>query len=479
MPEWSMADSPEDRAPASVARIIDDVTVLSHTEPAVPGYPELPPSEGGRGAAHFLERHSIGIAGNRIAWVRPAAEVTEGERAGAEIIPGRGRLAMPGLINTHTHAPMVMFRGAAEDVPTADWFNKHVWPMEVNMTDRDVRLGAELAIGEMLLSGVTSFADHYFGMGEIAQAVEGSGARALLASTFFSSQGPAGLEQSVAFAEEWHGKAGGRVQVALGPHGAYTVSDDDLRRTAAEASRLGVLTHIHAAENPNQTRASLEKRGITPMQVLSETGLLESGVLIAHGAGIIEDDLRWLVPYRDRIGVGSCTKVYLKHAQSGTTPVRMLHDAGITVGIGTDGAAGHNTLDVFESMRLLAETEKDKLSDATWLTMEHALDLATRQSAAVIGRAGELGALLPGYLADIAILDLSGPHLQPMHSLAAALVYAVRPSDVETVLVDGEVVVRDHSLTRLDLSAAIAELTERMPALRDTSHGTRIQEYNP
>ncbi|MFC4243473.1 amidohydrolase [Gryllotalpicola reticulitermitis] len=476
-----MAESAQGAAPqASASLIIDDATVLSRTEAALPGYPELPPDAGGRGAAHFLEHHSVGIAGNRIAWVRPVADVTAIERAAAaEVIDGRGRLAMPGLINTHTHSPMVMFRGAAEDVPTADWFNKHVWPMEVNMTDRDVRLGAELAIGEMLLGGVTSFADHYFGMPEIAGAVEASGARALLAATYFSSEGAAGIDRGVAFAEEWHGGAGGRVQVALGPHGAYTVNDDDLRRTAREASRLGVLTHIHAAENPRQTASSLAKRGVTPIQVLHDTGLLESGVLIAHGAGIVEDDVRWLAPYRDRVGVGSCTKVYLKHAQSGTTPVRLLHDAGVAVGIGTDGAAGHNTLDVFESMRLLAETEKDKLSDATWLTMEHALDLATRQSAAVIGRGAELGALVPGYLADVAVVDLAGPHLQPMHSLAAALVYAVRPSDVEHVIVDGDVVVRDRRLVHLDLSAAISELNERMPALRDTSHGTRIQDYNP
>ena len=213
--------------------------------------------------------------------------------------------------------------------------------------------------------------------------------------------------------------------------------------------------------------------------MLHDTGIIETGVLIAHGAGIIEEDLRWLTPYSDRVAVACCDKVYLKHAQSGTTPVRMLHDAGITVGVGTDGPGSHNTLDVLESMRFLSLTEKDRHNDATWLTSQHALDLATRQSAAAIGQSGRLGALLPGYRADIALIDTRGPHMQPMHDLAAALVLSVKSSDVSTVLVDGRVVVRDHRLTTLDVEPAIAELNRRVPQLRDTSHGRRIQDYAP
>jgi Cytosine deaminase and related metal-dependent hydrolases len=460
--------------------IIHDTLVLAGTTRPAVDYPSLPREDtASRGVATFLAGHSIGVKDGTIAWIVPAAEVTDATRSGAEIIDGRDRVAIPGLLNSHTHSGMTMFRNSAEDVPTDSWFNDHIWPMESNMTPRDVRLGTTLGIGEMLLAGVTSFADHYFDMAEIAKVVEESGARALLAQTFFSSQGDEGIESSAAFAAEWNGAAGGRIRTAMGPHAPYTVDDDDLRRTADHARRLGIRTHLHSAENPAQTASSLAKRGVTPTQVIHDTGIVEAGVIIAHGGGIIEDDLRWLVPFADRVGVASCDKVYLKHAQSGITPVKLLHDAGITVGVGTDGPASHNTLDVLESMRFLSLSEKYVHADATWLTSQHALDLATRQSAELFGQGDSLGTLAPGYRADIAIIDITAPHMQPMHDIAAALVLSVKSSDVVTVLVDGEVVVRDRRLTRLDVDEAIWELNRRIPHLRDISHGRRIQDYAP
>lgn len=473
-----MSESATARAAADI--IISGARVLSHTEPAAPGYPQLPASDtAARGTAVMLDDHAIGVVGGAIAWVVPRTELTPEDLAGAELIDGTGHVAIPGLMNSHTHSAMTMFRNSAEDVPTRSWFNEHIWPMEVNMTSRDVRLGAELAVAEMLLAGVTSFADHYFDMDEIAGVVERTGARALLAQTFFSSQGDAGIEASADFAERWNGAAGGRITTAMGPHAPYTVNDAHLERTAEHARRLGIRTHMHVSENPAQTASSLANRGVTPVRVAHDTGVVEAGLIIAHGAGIIDDDLQWLTPYADRVGVACCDKVYLKHAQSGTTPVRMLHDAGITVGVGTDGPGSHNTLDILESMRFLSLTEKDRHSDATWLTSAHALDLATRQSAALFGLGDRLGALLPGYRADIVLIDTRGPHMQPMHDLAAALVLSVKSSDVSTVLVEGKVVVRDHRLTTLDVEDAIAELNARVPQLRDTSHGTRIQDYNP
>jgi 5-methylthioadenosine/S-adenosylhomocysteine deaminase len=465
---------------AAAETIITGATVLSHTEPGLPDYPRLRPSNpDAGGVVHFLDDHAIGIANGEILWVVPSSEVGDAEKDAAAVIDGRGHVAIPGLINCHTHSAMTMFRNAAEDVLTRSWFNDHIWPMEVNMTPRDVRMGAQVAVAEMLLAGVTTFADHYFDMNEIATVVDESGARALLAETYFSSQGEEGIERSAEFAEKWNGAANGRITTAMGPHAPYTVTDADLVKTAEHARRLGIRTHIHTSESPGQTTSSLANRGITPVQVLNDTGILETGVLIAHGAGIIDDDVRWLVPFADRVAVASCDKVYLKHAQSGTTPVRMFHDAGITVGVGTDGPGSHNTLDILESMRILSLTEKDRNSDATWLTSQHALDLATRQSAAAIGQEGKLGALLPGYRADIALIDTRGAHMQPMHDLASALVMSVKSSDVSTVLVDGQVVVRDHKLTMLDVEPAIEELNRRVPQLRDTSHGRTMQNYAP
>lgn len=461
----------------TVDLIVSDATVLTRTEPAEAGYPDDPARR--RATAELLEHHDIGVADGAIAWVRPTGSTPEEERAGARVIDGRGRVAIPGLINCHTHSAMTMFRGSAEDVPVHSWFNDHIWPMEVNLTPHDVALGARLAIGEMLLAGVTTFADHYFSMDEIAKEVLASGARAVLAPTYFSSEGPAGLDRSAAFAAEWHGAADGRITAMMGPHAVYTVDDADLARTARVATELGVRTHLHAAEGMFQTESSLANRGVTPMQVLHDTGLLESGVLIAHGAGITPEDVQWLAPVADRIGVGACDKVYLKHAQQSTTPVRLLHDAGVPVGIGTDGPASGNTLSVLESMRLLSLVEKQKEADATWLTSAHALDMATRQSALTVGLGDRIGALLPGRRADIALIALDGPHLQPLHDLAAALVLSVQEADVRTVLVDGRVLVDEGRLTTIDVQEAIDGLTRRIPQLRDRSHGRRIQDYAP
>ncbi|MQA35397.1 amidohydrolase [Modestobacter roseus] len=463
----------------TVDTIITHATVLTGTTRPAAGYPALPAEDtAARGTATFLPDHAIGITAGEIAWVLPTGEVDPVDLAGATVLDAGGQVAVPGLVNTHTHSPMTMFRGSAEDVPTASWFNEHIWPMEVNLTERDVTLGARLAVGEMLLAGVTSFADHYFMADRIAEVVADSGARALLASTYFSSQGTEGIARSAEFAERWNGAADGRITTAMGPHATYTVDDADLEATAEHARRLGVRVHVHAAESMSQTRSSLARRGVTPVQVLHDTGVLEAGAIIAHGTGIIEDDLRWLTPFADRVAVASCSKVYLKHAHS-ETPVRMLHDAGITVGVGTDGPASNNTLDVLESMRVLSLVQKMVHADATWLTSAHALDLATRQSAAALGLGDRLGAIQPGFRADVVLLDLDKPHLQPMHDLAAALVLSVRASDVTTVLVEGRVVVRDGALTTMDLTDTIAELNARLPGLTDTAHGRTIQDYAP
>lgn len=460
--------------------VIRHARVAAETHRPDAGYPALPRDDSAaRGGLVDLPGHSIGVTDGRIAWVLPDDDVDPALIAGAEVIDATGQVAMPGLLNSHTHTPMVMFRGAASDVPTAEWFNDHVWPMEVNLTDRDIRLGARIAIGELLLSGVTSFADHYFGMDAIAEEVEASGIRALLASTYFSSEGASGRERSVAFARDANGAAGGLITTALGPHAPYTVDDDDLRLTARDAERLGVRVHIHAAENLSQTASSLARRGRTPIGILHDTGILEAGALIAHGAGIVAEDVELLVPFADRVGVASCTKTYLLHAQDGTTPLRLLHDAGISVGIGTDGAAGSITLDVLENMRLLGMIEKYSSKDATWATSAHLLDLATRQNAEVFGLAGQTGALRPGLCADIVLIDLGAPHLQPVHDLAHTLALGAHQGDVSTVIVDGRVLVRDRRLLTIDLDAAIDELSTRLPALTDRSHGHRVQDYAP
>ncbi|WP_406053392.1 amidohydrolase [Kribbella sp. NBC_00889] len=395
-----------------------------------------------------------------------------------EVIDGTGLLAVPGLVNSHTHSPMVMMRGAAEDVSIDDWFNQRIWPMEVNLTPDRVRVGARLACAEMLLAGVTTFVDHYFYADQIARAALESGIRADLAPTYFSSTGPEAIDAAIATTRDLS-TLDPRITASLGPHATYTVTDEDLRRTADIARAEGFRIHLHAAETEEQTRSSVDRLGVTPMEVLDRTGVLDAGALIAHGCGIRESDLAILERHADRIAVASCPKVYLKLAMGSVTPIRSLQSIGVPVGVGTDGAAVHNTLDVWESLRMVALTQKQREQDAEWMTISDTLRLATRGGAKAAGLPDTIGALEPGRQADIALVDLSGPHCQPLHDPRAALVYSVRPSDVVTVLVAGQVVVRDRQLTTLDLDEVLAEARDLAHTLVDLSKGGAVQHYTP
>ncbi|MGW6281540.1 amidohydrolase [Kribbella sp. NPDC055071] len=406
--------------------------------------------------------------------VEPANAAETGEW---EVIEGRGLLAVPGLINAHTHSPMVMMRGAAEDLSIDDWFNRRIWPMEVNLTPERVRVGARLACAEMLLAGVTTFVDHYFHADQIAAAALESGIRADLAPTYFSSSDDA-IEAAIATTRELR-TLDPRITASLGPHATYTVNDDDLRRTAEIARAEGFRVHLHAAETEDQTRSSVDKYGVTPIQVLERTGVLEGGALIAHGCGIRDSDLPILERYADRVTVASCPKVYLKLAMGAVTPIKSLQSAGVRVGAGTDGAAANNTLDVWESLRMVALTQKQREDDAEWMTVSDTLRLATRGGAAAAGLEDRVGALEPGRQADLALVDLSGPHNQPLHDPRAALVYSVRASDVVTVVVDGNVVVRDRQLTTMDLDEVLADARALAHTLVDLSKGGAIQHYAP
>ncbi|GHH02906.1 hydrolase [Streptomyces lanatus] len=424
----------------------------------------------------FEENAAIVVHGGVIESVTAAGAVRG--RAAVERIDAGGQVALPGLVNCHTHAPMVTLRGVAEDLPIEEWFNDVVWPIESNLTERDVELGARLACAEMIRGGVTCFADHYFSMDAVAAVVEECGMRAHLGEAFFSSQGAQGRERSLEFALRHRGGAGGRITTALAPHAPYTVDDADLAATADLAREHGLPVHLHAAENRDQAETSLARHGVTPIEVLRRTGILDTDVLIAHGTGILDRDLPILRDASGRVAVATAPRGYLKFAWPTTTPVRALHDIGIPVGLATDGAASNNTLDVWESMTLTALIQKSTTGDPRWLTSRQALHHATLQSARAIGLGDSLGTLAPGRRADIILIDLTGPHTQPVHDLAATLVHSARSSDVRTTIVDGRVLMRDRELLTIDVPGVVRELGERMPALLDRGHGRRIQDYD-
>lgn len=449
-----MSDPVDPTAPADL--VITGATVLGH---------------GDDGTIDFAAAQDIVIRGGAIEAVVPHA----GPIPAVETIAADGMVAMPGLINCHSHSPMVMFRGAAEDVPEARWFNEFIWPMEVNLTEDDIELAARLAAAEMIRSGTTTFVDHYFSMDAIARVTEEVGMRGLLGWTYFSSEGPAGFERSLGFAREWDGAAGGRIRTALAPHAPYTVTDEDLVTTATAAREHALPVHIHASEARIQTRNSLERHGVTPIEVLRRTGILDGHTVIAHGIGIVADDLPTLAA-APQVGIGSAPKGYLKHGFD-TTPLRLLRSAGVPVGLATDGAASNNTVDIWESMTAMGLVQKATERDQAYLPAREVLGIATTESAAVAGLTGIVGRIAPGHRADLILVDLSGPRTQPIHDLASTLVYSAHSDDIDTTIVDGRVLMRGKRLLTVDVAAVVAELAPRLARLTDRSHGRSIQDY--
>jgi 5-methylthioadenosine/S-adenosylhomocysteine deaminase len=420
----------------------------------------------------ILSNHDILIRGNRIEEVAPIGGVDGAD----EIIDGAGMLAIPGLINTHAHVPMGLFRGLAEDVDIATWFNDFIWPLESKLTDDDVYWGMQLGLAEMIEAGVTSVADHYFHMDRAAEAVEKAGTRAALGWAVFGSQGEEGVERTASFAESFNRAASGRITTWLAPHAPYTCDEGFLRSVSREAERLDLGIHIHAAETDHQTRASLKAHGRTPIQILEDTGVLDRPAILAHCCGATAEDIE-LMASRP-CGVAHAPKTYLKLAM-GAAPVIAFREAGVPVGLATDGPVSNNTLDILESLRLMAMVQKHDSGDSQRLTVGEALTVATRGSARVFGLPEDLGQLAPGFLADVALIDLGGLHNQPPHDPAANLVYSMRASDVRTVICDGKVLMRDRVLLTLDRGEITARVGESMARLSQRVPDSRIQIYIP
>jgi 5-methylthioadenosine/S-adenosylhomocysteine deaminase len=426
------------------------------------------------GRCRVLRQHDIDIDGRRIAAVTPSGSAPAAD--GAEVLDATGQLAAPGLINTHAHVPMGIFRGLAEDVDIETWFNEFMWPLEANLTADDVYWGMQLGLAEMIAAGVTAVADHYFHMDRAAAAVELAGTRAALGWAVFGDQGEEGIRRTTEFAEEFDGAAEGRITTWLAPHAPYTCDDAFLAAVAAESARLGLGIHIHAAETVGQTEASLAAHGRTPIRILADTGVLDHRTILAHCCGVTADDIE-LMAVRP-CGVAHAPKTYLKLGM-GAAPVLELRRAGIPVGLASDGPVSNNTLDLLESLRLMAMVVKHETGDPRQMPVADALTVATRDSAAVYGLPDELGRIAPGVLADLILIDQSGAHNQPPHDPAANLVYSTRASDVVTTICDGRVLMRDRELQTLDLEEIRARVGESMERLSRRVPESRIQLYRP
>ena len=379
------------------------------------------------------------------------------------IINGRNYLCLPGLVNSHTHAAMTLLRSYADDLPLMYWLEKKIWPLEAHLTDDDVYWGTMLAILEMIESGTTTFSDMYMFMDQVAKAVEESGIRACLARGLsgVGDQAEEGLLESKEHLEKWQGAADGRISIWLGPHAPYTCPPDYLEKVLALAQEYRAGIHIHVAETRDEVEQINNLYGKTPVAYLKDLGVFKFPVLAAHCVHLTGDDIPSLA--EAGVAVAHNPESNMKLA-SGIAPVPQMLAAGITVGIGTDGAASNNNLDMLEEMRTAALLHKVNSYDPLVLPAPQVLSMATRDGAQVL-RLEDVGLLKPGYKADLILINLDQAHLYPRNNLAAHMVYAAQASDVDTVIIDGQIVMEQKKVLTIDKERVFQEVEDRSQRL--------------
>jgi len=393
-----------------------------------------------------IERGSVAIEGDRIEAV--------GEEVGGradKVIDARGKAILPGLINGHTHLPMVLLRGFADDMPLNEWLCDKIWPMERNMKPEDCYVGALLGALEMIKAGTTCFADNYFHMDQVALAVEKTGLRGVLSYGMIDRDDEQKMREEIkigrSLVKSFQGKAGGRILTMFGPHAPYTCSRECLLRVKELAGKFGVGIHIHVSESSEEVKQTVKKYGKRPVEYLDSIGFLGPEVLAAHCVWVTKKEIRIIRENHAKPVHNPASNMKMG---SGIAPVTEMFKAGIPVALGTDGAASNNSLDMFREMKLAALLAKVRKLDPTALPAMKALEMATRNGAAALGLEDKIGSIEVGKKADLILVDLKKPHLSPLHDVVSHLVYSAAGSDVDTVIVDGKVLMENGVVLTLD-----------------------------
>jgi len=421
-----------------------------------------------RGAGTIVAVGGETAGANETAGVK-ASESTDRTAEADETLDADGGLVIPGLVNAHTHVAMTLLRGYADDKPLDPWLREDIWPAEAELTPEDIEVGAELGVLEMIRSGTTAFADMYFAMDRVADAVDRAGVRARLGHGVVTvgkdaEDARADVEESLEVARQLDGAADGRIRSAFMPHSLTTVSEEYLREGVAEARETGVPIHLHANETTDEVDPIVDERGERPIAYAEDLDALGPNDFFAHGVHVDDSEIDRLADAGT--AVVHCPASNMKLA-SGMAPVQRLREAGVTVALGTDGAASNNDLDVFDEMRDAAMLGKLAADDAAAVPAEAVVEMATAGGADALGLPG--GRIEPGAAADLAVVDLDAPHLTPVHDPISHLAYAAHGSDVRHTVCDGEVLMRDREVLTLDAdavreraSAAAADLVERV-----------------
>lgn len=423
------------------------------------------------GPSGVVREGAVLVEGSEILEVDPAAEL-KAKYPGYERLDARGKLVLPGLVNTHHHAAMSLLRGYADDLPLQEWLEKWIWPLEVHMKPEDIYWGALLTAVESLLGGCTTVNTMYHyrpGLNE-AKAFADAGARAAIGHVCFSWRKDEDRRMLKDLAENWHGAAGGLIRVTVDPHAPYTVDPaymqelHQMRLDLNERLRAGkepVVTHMHLAETADEAQKVQRAYGLGPersvIRHLDRLGVLDSHVIAAHCVHIAPEDMPILAARG--VSVSHCPISNLKLA-SGVAPVPALLEAGVKVGIGTDSSCSNNSSDMFEAVKMTALLHKGVSLDPTVMSAEQVVRIATIEGAKALCWDKGIGSLEPGKKADMIIADLKKPHLTPLYNEFSHLAYAAKYSDVETVLVDGRVVVENHEVTTVNVEEVVKRAVE-------------------
>ncbi|PWM78957.1 MAG: N-ethylammeline chlorohydrolase [Phascolarctobacterium sp.] len=377
----------------------------------------------------------------------------------AKVIDAAGKIAVPGMVNTHTHAAMTLLRSYADDMVLMDWLQNKIWPAEDGLTDDDIYWGTMLSIAEMLKTGTTCFADMYFAMDRVADAVAETGIRAVLSRglTGFSDENYAKLEENANLFKERHNSCNGRIRVMLGPHAPYTCSVEYLKKVIATAQNIGSEIHMHLSETAGEVSDCVKQHGVSPIKLMDSLGMFECGTLAAHCVHVDADDIKIMAAKNVRVAHNPQSNLKLA---SGIAPVPAMLAAGITVGLGTDGTSSNNNLDMLEECRLAAMLHKNMTGDPQIIPAGQALAMATSEGAKALGFKN-LGKIEAGQKADIVLYDMDKPYWHPRHDRISLFVYAANACDADTVIIDGKVLMQNGELLYMDLEKIYDEADRR------------------
>jgi 5-methylthioadenosine/S-adenosylhomocysteine deaminase len=408
-----------------------------------------------------IRNGAVAIDEGVIIAIGPADEINA-EYAATETLPKNNRIVLPGLINGHSHAAMTLLRGVADDLELMTWLNDYIFPAEVEFVDAEfVRIGTELACWEMIRGGTTTFVDMYYYPDVIAEVVDACGLRAYVSATVIGQRSPdaEGAQDSVtkglAFIERWQGR-NSRITPIFGPHANYTLNEEQLRATREAANEAGVPISIHLSESPYELEYSKQTYGTTSIDFFDSIGFFDGLTIGAHVVWPTEEEIPVLAARQ--VGVIHNPTSNMKIA-SGISPVTAMLQAGVRVGLGTDGAASNNDLDMWEEMRLAAFLQKVDRMDPTVLSASTVLRMATSGGAEAIGLADKVGALAVGMRADLIQVSFDDVHFVPTYDVISHLVYVADEQDVVSTVVDGKVLMKDGEILTVDTERVRREAT--------------------